>query len=166
MNNKTAVLTLHGHDHDLAKLLDLAAQGPLITVDISDVDLEPSPENAVKLSKEPEGWATNNPIFFKYQGKFIPLRGWAGIAQLKGNGLASVKGHLLSTPALKKSRLVDESAIEPDPSWDRQRAPWQDSLNKRSDSGYQGRNPRPTSGDSLRTRGHSSPHRSGNPKQY
>lgn len=165
MNTKTAVLTLNGHEHDLAKLLDLAAQGPLITVDLKDVDLDPTPETAVTLSHEPNGWQTDDPIFFKYQNKFIPLRGAAGIRQLNSKGLASVKGRLLSTPALKKSRLVDPSAIEPDPSWDRQRAPWQDSLNKRSDSGYRDRGPRTTSGDSLRTRGHSSPHRSGNPKQ-
>lgn len=159
------ILILHDHEYNLERLLDLAGTGPVITVDAKDLDMTVTTAD-LRLSAEVEGYDNAEIIFFKYHGKFIPLRGKGRIAAAAGQ--TTFKGRLISTPALKKARIEQYvPPPAPEPEYPRYNSSYGERRYNNERSDYDrpyDRGPRQTTGDSLRTRSPRTPFRSGNPK--
>lgn len=92
------ILTLNEVQYAFEKVTKAAASGPIVTLKTDDI---------VVLNEMNLNSPTGQIIFFKRDGRYLILAGkelyLAAISSPKFNN--EVKGHLISTVALKKARL-------------------------------------------------------------
>lgn len=93
-----AILTFNGQKHEYDKLLKLAANGPSITVASCDVVLDVDDLIAPAVQN------TKAVVFYHREGKYVVLVGRDLVKQMLDGG-SSIKGQLISGPALKKARV-------------------------------------------------------------
>lgn len=107
-NEKGNLLVFQEKKHSLTKFLAVAGDAPLIEVKHEEVSLEP--KNAVVNFPGMDPVAVPKVVtVFKFEGKMIILTGHAEALSKIGKK-ENFKAKLISTPALKKSRIQ-----EPDP---------------------------------------------------
>jgi hypothetical protein len=110
--NKTKLI-FNGHEYQLLTLLKTAAAGPKVEVALADIDLEPKGDLSPELHPGNVEIHEENVVLFKHNNKYIVLAGRGRVQRAHTNKLTVVKGNLLSTPALKKSRIVKDVAPAP-----------------------------------------------------
>lgn len=103
------VLSFNGHEYHLAQLLKTAATGPKIEVKFDEIDLGPKDQLSPELKPLDMAIHEESVVFVKHDNKYICLAGRNRIHRAKDKGDTVVKGNLLSTPALKKSRIVKDA---------------------------------------------------------
>ena len=119
-NEKGKLLVFQEKKYDLTKLLAVVGDAPHVEIKYGDINMEPGPDTSVVLSNLDTTDAPKVVTFFKWEGKFVILTGHAqAIAQLpepkKITNDCLIKGRLLSTPALKKARIVEYVGPPPTP---------------------------------------------------
>jgi hypothetical protein len=127
-HHKTLLL-LNSVPHFLDAVLRSIHGAPTIEIDLATVNVsegsKANPEHVVEfrdavLAKAPDYSALHKGqvVVFKQHGGFTVLLGKDKIAEYRAQGSTKIKGKLLSTPALKKCRVVDvspEPQIRPEP---------------------------------------------------
>lgn len=117
---KNTVLLHNGAAHNLCALMQLAfaATAPEVTVNLDQigpvVSGEPSDEPAPALFQiQPKNSEINQLplVLYKHGGRYHVLFGEAEIGRAKTNQQTQVTGKLVSTPTLKKTRIIK---IEPE----------------------------------------------------
>lgn len=116
---KTTVLLHNGAAHSLTNVLSQAiASNVEISVDLDQVGPvagDDVPANLFLIQPHnPETYELPL-VLYKYQGRFHVLTGNAHVARARTNKQIQVKGLLLSTPALKKARIVKDEEVAPPP---------------------------------------------------
>lgn len=90
--------------YDLDKVLIIGATGPIIIIKESELNDISTLENKPKIISS-ETFDDSGPvIFYKQQGKYTVLLGSKSI-NIRGGKL---KGHLISSVALKRAKILDE----------------------------------------------------------
>lgn len=114
---KSTKLSFNGHDHVLATVIAVAQGGPIIAVKLSDLAIDSDvPDNRVLIEPHSAELANLELIVYKHNGKFLILTGHAIIAQAKTDKLSEIKARLLSTPALKRARVIPDQPVQSEPS--------------------------------------------------
>lgn len=130
-NTYKGLFKFRGHEYNLEQLMSLYAQLPEVDVKVIEMNLSSRPEYEVEYSADVAQQMGDIVIFYKLEGKYIPLFGEDTFLDMVAAGSSVIKGRLISTPALKKSRIVNVVAthLQSTPS-DREPAPWQHQLAK------------------------------------
>lgn len=111
MNSTTSALMLFkGTQYRLGAILGLLKQAPPIEVKPEDINpIHPRSEEdkdfVVSFSPATPEAALGGIVFYKQEGKFTVLLGHQSAIQQMAQGRALLKGHLISGPSLKKTRL-------------------------------------------------------------
>jgi len=128
-HHKTLLL-LNSVPHHLDAVLRSIHGAPTIEIDLATVNVsegpKANPEHVVVLrdavlAKSPDYSALHKGqvVVFKQHGGFTVLLGKDRVAEYRAQGSTKIKGKLLSTPVLKKCRVVDvyleEPQIRPEP---------------------------------------------------
>lgn len=106
-NSSKTLLTFNGHQYYFDIITTQAGAGPKIAVKLDELDLE----TEITISPEPDEAELRNVVFFKYNGKFVVLAGRAKVSEKLAKGEQVVRGSLISTPVLKRSRLPTEAEL-------------------------------------------------------
>lgn len=106
---KQNLLHFNGHDYHLEKVIAGAGSGPKVEFGASEINLESQVKIHDGSNNEQEADAIfhdmGEAIFYKFEGKYILLRGMTLVKKLlSDNPKAKVKGHLISGPMLKRAR--------------------------------------------------------------
>jgi hypothetical protein len=114
-NAEQRVLVLGDAEYDLDAVIKIGASGPLIKItaeEINETNNGQYPEHVVAFKPEAVSEEMNNRssmLFYKQHGKFTILVGRETYDRLKTekNFPGTVSGRLLSSPALKKAKLIE-----------------------------------------------------------
>ena len=103
------LLHFNGNDYFLDKVIAGASSGPKVEFGANEINLELQVKVHDGSSKELEADAIfhdmGQAIFYKFEGKYILLRGLSVAKKfLADNPLAKIKGQLISGPVLKRAR--------------------------------------------------------------
>jgi hypothetical protein len=105
------LLILNGVPHFLDAVLRSVGASPTVEVDPSTINLSEgpnvNPEHVVVLRPAVTDYDDKQIVFFKQHGGFTVLLGKDKVAHYKAAGAKIIKGKLLSTPVLKKSRVPE-----------------------------------------------------------
>lgn len=104
---KNVKLVFNKHEHNADRLIVAAGGGPLVKVEIKDLVID----QTVITPFEPNNTLT--PIFYKHANKWHLLIGKVALAKAIDKEYVVLEGRLLSTPALKTSRIVVPSPDAP-----------------------------------------------------
>ena len=101
-----AVLNFNNNQYDLASAINQAASGPNITINSDELDLVSKEAQAIQVIQPSNGpdIKSNTVVLYKYNGKYLVLVGRDYIETLLPLS-KTIKGHLISTPALKRTRI-------------------------------------------------------------
>jgi len=99
-------MKLNNVEYNQDAVVAVAASGPTVEIDASDLDME----NFPILSKSVE---VKLPVFYKYNGKFIVLLGQELVVNALMAKKTKVKGKLVSSPMLKKAKVEDRPSPPP-----------------------------------------------------
>lgn len=120
---KNTVLLHNGAAHNLQAVMQQAAAGNVeVTIDLSEIGpLVAEGEIAPNLFPiQPKNNEINQLplVLYKYNGRYHALVGSAHIERAKTNKQTQISGKLLSTPALKKARIIkpEDQMAPPSPS--------------------------------------------------
>lgn len=97
----SVVLVFGEKEYDFGELIKVAASGPEIAVELKDINDPSQADYKVDVKGDVTG-IKERLVYFKQHGKFTILAG----RHLYEQG--QVKGRLISTPMLKRVRLVEE----------------------------------------------------------
>jgi hypothetical protein len=111
---KNTSLMFKGIEHNLQSVLTTAASGPMITVKLNEITPLDSdiPDNKVLIDPNNDAIHEANLVFFKHQGSYLVLAGRNLILRAKDKKQTEISGRLLSSPALKKTR-INQPVAEP-----------------------------------------------------
>jgi hypothetical protein len=107
MDTNQITLIVNGKKHHLHLLLNQRSSIPRIDVEVAMLNMD----KAAKLvSFEPAYPEADDlePMVYKHEGQFILLVGKTKIDKIMTEGCAFFRAHLVSSPALKKARIVEE----------------------------------------------------------
>lgn len=109
------VLLFNAHAHYLDALLAQTRTAPSIGVEREKVDLDIS--NLFYIGIQPASATPSNSevVFVKYDGRFVVLLGQDKVRAALEQSQATIRGRLLSSPALKKARVPEEVIEVPVP---------------------------------------------------
>lgn len=103
-----ALLWFNGHRHVYERLPFKTSAA--ITVKAEDICLPDEPYPLVQADEKTQGDYLHGPIiFYKYEGKYVPLRGYQRIREALSAGKTIIAGNLISGPALKSIRRENVS---------------------------------------------------------
>lgn len=109
-----ALLIFNGVKHHVHLVQSVGGSGPNVGIAAVDIDMK------TQATFEPHDDATitgDGPIlFYKWEGKYVVLLGRSRVENALADKQATIKGRLISTPGLKKARIVTAApASDPAP---------------------------------------------------
>lgn len=106
---KNTILTVNGAEHNLLLMLKTASTGPLIDVKVNELALDSDiPDNRVLYTPHNADIHDEGLVVYKHNGKFLVLSGRNIAIRARTNKEPSVSARLISTPALKRARIIKE----------------------------------------------------------
>jgi hypothetical protein len=100
------ILTFKDQQYPLAKVAAKGKSGPPVEVKLSELkDFNDALFDLVKLSKDSPEYDNGAIIFFKHEGKYILFGGKENALSQLAKGKVVLKGHLLTSFALKSVRI-------------------------------------------------------------
>lgn len=117
------LLSFNGNEYELDRVWELAHTGPTIRVMLHEIDLEKTAVIKGELNeRQQHDEEYDLPIFYKYAGKMLVLRGKSKIEREKGQGSTLWKGLLLTSPTLKRAKVLSADVQWTDPGATQERA--------------------------------------------
>lgn len=110
-----ALLTFHGHDYHVAKVITRAGDAPRVEFKLDELDLIGA--HPVRLSKDMAPYR-GTPLFYKFEGKYVVLLGSEVVREKIEAGQQTIAGRLISGPSLKRARVETASNTESSPGFD------------------------------------------------
>jgi hypothetical protein len=126
MENTKLILIVNDKRHHLQQVLNSRSSLPKVEMKLSDVEPD-SPVVRFRHDAAEEGFTFKaeqmaalweaEPMFYKHEGKYHVLIGQSKVLDALEKKSPSIRGHLLSSPMLKKTREIVEVAepINDDP---------------------------------------------------
>lgn len=106
------ILTFKDQQYPLDKVKAKAMSGPIIEAKLEELNISEDALALVTLSADSVELHAGPIIFFKHEGKYLVFGGMANVTKAVTQG-KSIKGHLLSSPALKSVRIVKHEPAQP-----------------------------------------------------
>lgn len=85
-------------EYDAQSVANVGGTGPSVELTLTDINLTVQP-----ALKQP--MLVKQPLFFKFEGKYVVLLGHEHVQQAIVDKKTKIKGKLISTPMLKKARV-------------------------------------------------------------
>lgn len=101
------VVHFNGHSHKLIQLLGKASTAPLIEVSKGEIVLDDGALPVKYGNHSPD--LDEHIVLYKHDGKFYVLYGRDVVRKGFDNSQLSFKGRLISSPALKQCRIVEDT---------------------------------------------------------
>ena len=99
------ILTFKDQQYSLLKAKSKADAGPPATIAVTDIDASEKALALIKLSEDCPKFHGGSISFFKHEGKYIIFGGRDQALRDIANGKTHIAGHVLSSPALKATRI-------------------------------------------------------------
>lgn len=110
-DTRKTLLILNGVPHHLDQILRALAAAPTVEVDPATINPaegpNTNPEHVVSLSPATLDYDDKQVVFFRQHGGFTVLLGKGKVKHYREGGAKIIKGKLLSTPVMKKTRVPE-----------------------------------------------------------